>query len=79
MQITYSINNKIYKSEEDFANRIEKESVIVSVTGHSNKGKSHLLNKLSGRNVSSRFSKKTEGFGMNYDFFENVYVSYLDS
>ena len=66
-------DKKIYDDKKD------KESVIVSVIGNANKGKSFILAKLSDINLPSGFEIQTKGLSVKYPTIENKNIILLDT
>ena len=66
-------DKSIYEEKKD------KESVIVSVIGNANKGKSFILAKLSDINLPSGFEIQTKGLSVKYPTIENKNIILLDT
>jgi len=79
LPVKLHLNKKYFNSFTELLGRVKKDAVLVSITGHSNRGKSHICNMLSNRNVGSGFSKRTEGFGLLYSNLEGEFVNFLDT
>ena len=66
-------DKSIYEEKKD------KESVIVSVIGNANKGKSFILAKLSDVDLPSGFEIQTKGLSVKYPTIENKNIILLDT
>ena len=66
-------DKSIYEAKKD------KESVIVSVIGNANKGKSFILAKLSDVDLPSGFEIQTKGLSVKYPTIENKNIILLDT
>ena len=53
------------KGKEKFFKSIKEDCIIVGVTGNKNRGKSFLLNRITGYNIQSGYLYTTEGISSN--------------
>ncbi len=67
------------KGRERYEEQKDKRSVVVSVIGNKNKGKSYFLSKLSGINLPSGYSVVTKGLSVKYPQIEKQNIILLDT
>ena len=67
------------KGRERYEEQKDKRSVVVSVIGNKNKGKSFFLSKLSGINLPSGYSVVTKGLSVKYPQIEKQNIILLDT
>jgi len=67
------------KGKEYYKKKINVPTIVVGVIGNRNKGKSFLLEKLSGYEIPKGFNIKTEGLSVRYAEKNNHNIAILDS
>jgi len=70
---------KYPKGKEEYEKKSKMDTIIVGVIGNRNKGKSFILQKLSGHNIPKGFFVVTEGLSIKYGEKEDHCVAILDS
>ena len=70
---------KYPKGKEEYEKKSKMDTIIVGVIGNRNKGKSFILQKLSGNNIPIGFFVFTEGLSIKYGEKEDHCIAILDS
>ena len=70
---------KYPKGKEEYERKMKMDTIIIGVIGNRNKGKSFILQKLSGYDVKQGFSVVTEGLSVKYGEEEDHCIAILDS
>ena len=65
--------------KENYINYMNKDTIIVGVVGNKNKGKTFILEQLSGYKLKQGFNVKTEGLSIRYGRETNHIIAILDS
>ena len=65
--------------KENYINYMNKDTIIVGVIGNGNKGKTFILEQLSGYKLKQGFNVKTEGLSIRYGRETNHIIAILDS
>ena len=72
-------NIKYPKGKEEYEKKMNIDSIIAGVIGNRNKGKSFILQKLSGYDIPQGFSVVTEGLSIKYGVEKDHCIAILDS
>ena len=72
-------NVKYPKGKEEYERKMKMETIIAGVIGNRNKGKSFILQKLSGYDIPQGFSVVTEGLSVKYGEETDHCIAILDS
>ena len=72
-------NVKYPKGKEEYERKMKMDSIIIGVIGNRNKGKSFILQKLSGYDIPQGFSVVTEGLSVKYGEEKDHCIAILDS
>ncbi len=67
------------KGKQRYDEKKNKPSVVVSVIGNQNKGKSFILGQISGQDIPSGYSIKTKGLSVKYPTIEKQNIILLDT
>ena len=67
------------KGYKNYEIQKEKDSIIIGVIGHANKGKSYILSKISHEELPRGHSVATKGISVKYSKIENKRFIILDS
>ena len=67
------------KGKERYDKKKDKPSVVVSVIGNQNKGKSFILGQISGQPIPKGYSVKTKGLSIKYPTIEKQNIILLDT
>jgi GTPase Era involved in 16S rRNA processing len=67
------------KGKKNYEEKKDKPSVVVSVIGNQNKGKSFMLGQISGEPIPSGYSCKTKGLSVKYPTIEKQNIILLDT
>ena len=73
--VKYCLKN----GKENYLNKKNEPTIILGVIGNGNKGKSFILEKLSGYTIKKGFNVKTEGLSIRYGSSSNHNITILDS
>ena len=76
---TVGWNIKYPKGKEEYERKSKKDAIIAGILGNRNKGKSFILQKLSGFPVAKGFTVVTEGLSIKYGEEEDHCIAILDS
>ena len=72
-------NIKYPKGKKEYERKMKMDSIIAGVIGNRNKGKSFILQKLSGYDIPQGYSVVTEGLSVKYGVEEDHCIAILDS
>ena len=67
------------KGKKNYEEKKDKSSVVVSVIGNQNKGKSFMLGQISGEPIPKGYSCKTKGLSVKYPTIEKQNIILLDT
>ena len=67
------------KGKNTYEEKKDKPSVVVSVIGNQNKGKSFILGQISGQPIPKGYSVKTKGLSVKYPTIEKQNIILLDT
>ena len=70
---------KYPKGKEEYERKMKMDTIVIGVIGNRNKGKSFILQKLSGYEVPQGYSIITEGLSIKYGEEEDHCIAILDS
>ena len=70
---------KYPKGKEEYERKMKMDTIVIGVIGNRNKGKSFILQKLSGYKVPQGYSVITEGLSIKYGEEEDHCIAILDS
>jgi hypothetical protein len=70
---------KYPKGKEEYERKMKMDTIVIGVIGNRNKGKSFILQKLSGYKVPQGYSIITEGLSIKYGEEEDHCIAILDS
>jgi hypothetical protein len=70
---------KYPKGKEEYERKMKMDTIVIGVIGNRNKGKSFILQKLSGYEVPQGYSVVTEGLSIKYGEEEDHCIAILDS